>query len=129
MNSQIILLVDDEPHILAIMSHILKRKNYNIETACNGEEGLQKAIKLRPSIIITDVQMPRMKGPEMCRQLLEKHPEFCPLIVVASSRTEHEIRDWVSQHSHIVFKEKPISPVNLLTLVAQHFSSTTLVRA
>ena len=129
MNSETILLVDDEPHILAILSHVLKRKNYSIETAYNGEEGLKKAVELQPSIIVTDIQMPRMTGVEMCMQLFEKHPELRPLIIVLSSRTERELRNWAGQHDNIVFKEKPISPLNLLALVDQHLSATTLAQA
>ncbi len=61
-----ILLVDDEPDILEILKYNLSSKGYQVYTAKNGQEGVQKAIKKKPHLIILDVMMPEMDGIEAC---------------------------------------------------------------
>ncbi|MEP3209071.1 MAG: response regulator transcription factor [Maribacter sp.] len=61
-----ILLVDDEPDILEILSYNLSAEGYNIFTASNGADGVAKAKKKQPHLIILDVMMPEMDGIEAC---------------------------------------------------------------
>ena len=61
-----ILLVDDEPDILEILSYNLSSEGYNVFTANNGVEGVAKAKKKQPHLIILDVMMPEMDGIEAC---------------------------------------------------------------
>ncbi len=61
-----ILLVDDEPDILEIVSYNLSSEGYEVFTAKNGVEGVAKAKKKHPHLIILDVMMPEMDGIEAC---------------------------------------------------------------
>jgi two-component system alkaline phosphatase synthesis response regulator PhoP len=61
-----ILLVDDEPDILEILSYNLSAAGYSVFTASNGTEGVAKAKKKLPHLIILDVMMPEMDGIEAC---------------------------------------------------------------
>lgn len=61
-----ILLVDDEPDILEIVSYNLSSEGYQVYTAKNGAEGVAKAKKKQPHLIILDVMMPEMDGIEAC---------------------------------------------------------------
>lgn len=61
-----ILLVDDEPDILEILSYNLSSEGYDVITAKNGAEGVAKAKKKQPHLIILDVMMPEMDGIEAC---------------------------------------------------------------
>tara|TARA_R110000868_G_scaffold125037_2_gene330347 strand:+ start:11822 stop:12508 length:687 start_codon:yes stop_codon:yes gene_type:complete len=61
-----ILLVDDEPDILEILSYNLSSEGYEVFTAKNGVEGVTKAKKKQPHLIILDVMMPEMDGIEAC---------------------------------------------------------------
>ncbi len=61
-----ILLVDDEPDILEILSYNLSSEGYEVFTAKNGLEGVAKAKKKQPHLIILDVMMPEMDGIEAC---------------------------------------------------------------
>ncbi len=70
-----ILLVDDEPDILEIVGYNLKNEGYQIYTASNGKEGVEKAKKKKPDLIILDVMMPEMDGIEACEQI-RKIPEL-----------------------------------------------------
>ena len=64
-----ILLVDDEPDILEILSYNLSAEGYQISTASNGVEALKKAKKHLPHLIIMDVMMPEMDGIEACEKI------------------------------------------------------------
>ncbi|GAL73533.1 MULTISPECIES: response regulator transcription factor [Nonlabens] len=75
-----ILLVDDEPDILEIVSYNLKNEGYQVFTAENGKEGVQKAKKKKPDLIILDVMMPIMDGIEACEQI-RKIPELDHTII------------------------------------------------
>jgi two-component system alkaline phosphatase synthesis response regulator PhoP len=61
-----ILLVDDEPDILEIVAYNLSSEGYEVFTAKNGAEGVVKAKKKKPHLIILDVMMPEMDGIEAC---------------------------------------------------------------
>lgn len=64
-----ILLVDDEPDILEIVSYNLSAEGYEVFTAKNGLEGVAKAKKKAPHLIIMDVMMPEMDGIEACEMI------------------------------------------------------------
>jgi len=64
-----ILLVDDEPDILEIVSYNLSAEGYEVFTAKNGVEGVAKAKKKQPHLIIMDVMMPEMDGIEACEMI------------------------------------------------------------
>src|SRR5690606_11940116 len=64
-----ILLVDDEPDILEIVSYNLSAEGYEVHTAKNGVEGVAKAKKKNPHLIIMDVMMPEMDGIEAVEQI------------------------------------------------------------
>jgi len=64
-----ILLVDDEPDILEIVSYNLEAEGYKVYTAKNGKEGVEKAKKKTPHLIILDVMMPEMDGIEACEKM------------------------------------------------------------
>lgn len=70
-----ILLVDDEPDILEIVSYNLSAEGYEVLTAKNGVEAVSKAKKKKPHLIILDVMMPEMDGIEAC-EILRNTPEL-----------------------------------------------------
>ncbi|MCF7559897.1 response regulator transcription factor [Sabulilitoribacter multivorans] len=75
-----ILLVDDEPDILEIVGYNLSSEGYQVIKAENGLEGVKKAKKELPHLIILDVMMPEMDGIEACEQI-RKNPDLNNTIV------------------------------------------------
>ncbi len=67
--SRKVLVVDDEAHIVQVLSLKLRNSGYEVFTASDGEEGLEQAIAIAPDIVITDFQMPYMTGLELCQAL------------------------------------------------------------
>ena len=57
-----VLIVDDEPTILSTVAAMLRMENYAVSTACDGQEGLDRARACQPDLIITDFNMPKLNG-------------------------------------------------------------------
>jgi len=67
--SKKILVVDDEPDIIAVMKFTLEKNGFEVITAYNGQEGIEKALACTPDLVILDVLMPEMSGDEAGREL------------------------------------------------------------
>jgi DNA-binding response OmpR family regulator len=118
-----ILIVDDEPHILRLLKLALEKKNFEVDTALNGEAALQKICQEQPAVLITDIDMPRMSGKDLCRHIEQDIPDRRFIIFVLTSGTELEHRDWTAEFENLVFLEKPISIRKLLAMLETYFES------
>ena len=67
-----ILVVDDEPDIVEIISYNLKRENYKVFSCDNGVDAIKTANKKIPDLIVLDVMMPEMDGIQVCEKLRSK---------------------------------------------------------
>lgn len=83
-----ILVVDDDPDILEILSYNLNSEGYNVVTAENGVEGVKKAKKKKPHLVILDVMMPEMDGIEACEQIRETNGLENTIITFLTARGE-----------------------------------------
>ena len=83
-----ILLVDDEPDILEILSYNLSAEGYQVYTAKNGAEGVEKARKKSPHLIILDVMMPEMDGIEACELFRKSKGLEDTIITFLTARSE-----------------------------------------
>ena len=87
-----ILLVDDSPSALELYKECLKPLKANLTTAANGKEGLEKALLMPFTLIITDVDMPEMDGISLCKSLKRfSQTRQIPLIIVSSFDSEKDI--------------------------------------
>ena len=64
-----ILLVDDEPSLVKVVSRRLEAEGFKVRAAFDGEEALRLVTEERPELIILDVMLPKMNGHEVCRKL------------------------------------------------------------
>jgi DNA-binding response OmpR family regulator len=69
MSKKVILAVDDEPNILMSIEFILDMEGYDVHTARDGDEALAEAARLKPDLILLDINMPLKDGYEVCRIL------------------------------------------------------------
>ena len=118
-----ILIVDDEPHICTILKQFLERSDYQVDSAMNGQQALDKISQEIPDLLITDVQMPKMNGIELCETINRDYPALQKLIIIMTSRTAVDIRTWAEPQQHIELMEKPLSMRRLLVRLNEHFSS------
>lgn len=115
-----VIIADDEPYVLRLMKMALERQGFEVKTACNGEEAYDILAKEPPDLLITDVQMPKMTGQELCQKIEHSMPERKFLIFVLTSRTELEHRDWTADISNIMFMEKPVSIQKLISRINEY---------
>lgn len=88
MKQKKILLIDDEQDILEILSYNLEKEGYDVSTATNGIEGIEKAKEIIPDLILLDVMMPEKDGIETCQDLRKIKELQQTLIVFLSARSE-----------------------------------------
>jgi DNA-binding response OmpR family regulator len=81
MSDTTVLIVDDDPQSLEIVSTYLEAMGYTVATARNGKEALGKLEAVQPAVILLDVMMPGMDGWEVAR-VIKNHPEFSRTRVV-----------------------------------------------
>lgn len=117
-----ILVVDDEPHVTLVLKQFLERSGYVVFTALNGELALAIIEQEKPDLVITDVQMPKMGGIELCKQIITKYPQFNSLIIIMTSRTDREIRTWADQFDEVELMEKPLSMRRLVIRLNEYFN-------
>lgn len=112
-----ILIVEDSPSELELMSHFLQESGYKVIKATGGKEAIEKAQEQKPDVIVTDVVMPGMSGFELCRYL-KKNPvtENVP-IVICSSKNQEIDRLWAMRQGADVYLTKPYTREQLLRAV------------
>jgi signal transduction histidine kinase len=112
-----LLLVDDEPELLGMMRDRLVREGYEVECACNGMEGMQKAAAVHPMLIVCDVNMPRMDGYDLL-QALQKDPATSdiPFIFLTSLTDTRDLRRGMSLGADD-YLFKPVNLDDLLSAV------------
>lgn len=84
-----ILLVEDQTHLRNVLTRVLQRAGADVLPAANGEEALRLIDDRAPHVLVTDVVMPLLSGPELVRQLRIRHPDTA--IVLMSGYTGDEI--------------------------------------
>ena len=112
-----ILLVDDEPDILEIISYSLKNAGYNVYTAKNGIQAVKQAEKIEPHLIILDVMMPEMDGIEACEIIRKTQKIKHTLITFISARGEDYSQIAGFNAGADDYITKPIKPKILLSKV------------
>jgi two-component system, OmpR family, alkaline phosphatase synthesis response regulator PhoP len=83
-----ILLVDDEKDILEFLSYNLKKEQFSVFTAKSGKEAIEKAVKIKPHLIVLDVMMPEMDGIETCIELRKLKQTRDSVIIFLTARGE-----------------------------------------
>jgi EAL domain-containing protein (putative c-di-GMP-specific phosphodiesterase class I)/DNA-binding response OmpR family regulator len=117
MASEKILIVDDDEDVLLIVQTILDNAGYTAVLARNGREGVEKAIEVKPDLILLDVMMPELSGWEVCTTL-KSSPETRP-IPIAMLTVKSEIRDLITgmQVGADDYITKPFTRKKLLSTV------------
>lgn len=85
MENRKILIVDDEPDLLLILSARLRGSGFNVLTASGGKEGVKKAVAEKPDVILLDIMMPEMDGSDVAQTLGDMLGSECPPIIFLTS--------------------------------------------
>jgi len=112
-----ILIADDEPNQLELMSYNLKKAGFSIIKAENGEDALIKVEDLRPDLVILDWMMPNMSGIDVCRTLRSKKETKLIPIIILSARSEEGDKSLGLDTGADDYISKPFSPIELVSRV------------
>ena len=112
-----ILVVDDEPDILEILSYNLKKEGFQVFTANNGDEAVSKAKEVKPTLIILDIMMPQMDGVEVCRTIRTNKELDDVLIAFLTAREEDYSQIAALDVGGDDYITKPIKPRVLMSRV------------
>lgn len=114
-----VLVVDDSPTELRLVTSALNGKGYNIITASDGAEAMQKAMKEHPDLIVLDVVMPGKDGFQVCREL-KKSPDTKDIkIVMLTSKNQVTDRFWGMKQGADVYLTKPFKEEELADSVSR----------
>src|SRR5215207_2412470 len=112
-----VLIADDEPDILEILKYNLAGEGYEVITAKDGDEALEKSRRNQPDLIVLDVMMPKKTGVEVC-QILRSQPNFKETLIIfltAVSDEGTQIKGLETGADDYV--NKPVSPKVFLSRV------------
>lgn len=116
-NFKKVLIVDDEPDILEIISYNLSKESYEISTAKNGIEALERVADFKPDLVILDIMMPKMDGVEVCK-ILRSKPEYNNTLIIFLTALNDEISQIKGLETGADdYVSKPISPKVLVSRV------------
>jgi nitrogen fixation negative regulator NifL len=117
-DAPLVLVVEDNPDMNAYVADLLGQ-DYQVVTAFDGEEGLNRALALRPDLILSDVMMPRMSGEEMVKALRD-HPETAETpIVMLTAKADDVLRVALLREGVQDYISKPFTDEELLARVAR----------
>jgi two-component system alkaline phosphatase synthesis response regulator PhoP/two-component system response regulator VicR len=119
--SKTILAVDDEKHIVRLVQINLQKEGYNVVTASNGREALDKVNAERPDLIIMDVMMPELDGFGALKILKEDEATATiPVIMLTAKAQDADVfQGWKSGAD--LYLTKPFNPQELITFVKRIF--------
>lgn len=113
-----ILIIDDDPGLVKIVSAFLSSHGYLVSAAVDGEEGIAKVAADRPDLIILDVQMPKMNGYTFVFELKKiPHSHHIPIIVLTVKEGMAEIFKVEGVKEYLT---KPLQPEVLLTNIKKY---------
>jgi two-component system alkaline phosphatase synthesis response regulator PhoP len=112
-----ILVVDDEVYILHILDFILGAESYDVVTATNGEQALQKVREEKPDLVILDIMMPKLDGYETCR-MIKNDPATKGIPVILLTAKGREVDQKLGREVGANdYMTKPFSPSKLIERV------------
>lgn len=112
-----ILIVDDEPSIVELVRFTLEDTGVRVVEASDGAEALTLARRVKPDLVLLDVQMPRLNGLEVCRQLRREPALARTLVIMLTAAGQQADRARGLEAGADEYLTKPFSPLALLALV------------
>jgi two-component system, OmpR family, alkaline phosphatase synthesis response regulator PhoP len=113
----LILVADDETHILHVVTHKLRHAGYDVITAEDGQEALELALARQPDLVITDYQMPFLSGLELCRRLKDHAPTSATPALMLTAHGFGMATEELERTNIAAVLSKPFSPREVLARV------------
>ncbi|BCQ53723.1 Transcriptional regulatory protein BaeR [Burkholderia gladioli] len=119
-NRPVVLIVDDTPDNLALLSDTLRADGYAVLVALSGDDALKCLARVTPDVVLLDAMMPGLDGFETCRRLkLDRRHEHLPVIfMTALAESEHVVQGF--RVGGIDYVTKPVRPEEVCARIAAH---------
>lgn len=109
-----ILVVDDDSSTLRLVGYMLERGGFQVQLAADGEDGLAKALRQPPDLVVLDVMMPGLNGYQVCERLrTEPRTAHIPVIIL-TARSQRIDQQTALEAGADLYLSKPVSPTELL---------------
>lgn len=126
MASRRVLIVDDEADVRKTLTDILRAMRYpdtlDIEGVADGRDGLDAVVRQRPDLVLLDLQMPRMNGLMLLKQIRDVEPRL-PVIVISATQ-ENKLSSEALRQGAVAYLPKPFDPRHVEMLVTTFLDST-----
>ena len=122
-----ILVVDDEPDLVSTIECRLRWYEHEVTTAANGQEGLEKAIKEKPDLVLLDINMPVMNGNEMLKRLREHQDLKDTPVIMLTALCERQDIATVSAYGITDYITKPFDFTELIEKITNALSNKSFV--
>jgi DNA-binding response OmpR family regulator len=117
MSDPVILVAEDERDIRELIIFTLQLSGFHVVEAANGEEAVQRAVEIKPDLILMDVRMPKMTGYEACKELKAKEAtRDIPIVFLSAKGQEAEVNAGLDLGAEEYFL-KPFAPDELSSRV------------
>ena len=120
--SKKVLIVDDEPNIVAALEFLLEKNGYDVKVAANGVEAIEQLDAFRPDLVLLDVMVPKLSGYEVC-QRMRAEPKWrdIKIVMLSAKGREVEVNKGMSLGADL-YVTKPFSSVELVATIQQLLS-------
>ncbi|HZT75838.1 MAG TPA: response regulator [Vicinamibacterales bacterium] len=119
MARKCVLVVDDSPTDLQMLSAALKTGGYDVVTAADGEEAIAKATATHPPLVVLDIVLPKKNGFQVCRQLKTTADTKDIKVILVSSKNQDSDKFWGMKQGADDYIAKPYQDADLLAAVAR----------
>lgn len=115
--SKKVLIVDDEPNIVAALEFLLEKNGYEVKVAVNGVDALEQLDAFRPDLVLLDVMVPRMSGYEVCQRMrAEPRWQAIKIVMLSAKGREVEVSKGMSLGADL-YVTKPFSSAELVATI------------
>ncbi len=120
-----ILIVDDEAPLVALLTQTFGNEGFEVATASDGIDCMNKVATFRPDVIIMDIMMPKLDGVDTTR-LIRRNRSYRETIIVAlSAKSDADTRDQMRQSGANLFMRKPFAIKRLVARVIDMVAART----
>jgi DNA-binding response OmpR family regulator len=109
-----VLVVDDEPHVTRLVQQRLRSAGFEVDTARNGLEAIERLQANDYGFVVTDYNMPQMDGRELVEWIRDRHAGQDLVVYFVTSRLEEQVKAWAIGLPSVEYIEKPLSVTDLL---------------
>jgi DNA-binding response OmpR family regulator len=116
----LVLIADDDRDIVRFVALNLRLEGFDVVVANDGQDALDMALDVRPSLILLDTMMPRMDGYEVCSRLRDQRPDARIPVIMLTARSMDADRSMAYTAGASDWVTKPFDPADLVSKVKDH---------